>query len=334
MGTPLDPSSRVNSGDPPAPACSGAQASLRRAAVPWRPILVSAIVLGILLLLLPFVLGNLQQSKDDQSGGAASAQTSTAPQRPTTQPGGAGVSPGEQSPFVTRDEDGRLQWPRPRTSDRQRERDRMVDTQIAAGGLFQNAVRDRRVLAAMRAVPRHEFVPERHRQSAYADTPLDIGYGQTISQPYIVALMTELLRVEEGETVLEIGTGSGYQAAVLNELTPYVYSIEIIEPLYKQAAERLGKLGYKTIQTRLGDGYDGWKEHAPFDGIIVTCAAGHVPPPLWEQLKPGGRMVIPVGGVYETQRLLVLIKQKDGTRKSVNVLPVRFVPMTGKIQKP
>jgi protein-L-isoaspartate(D-aspartate) O-methyltransferase len=163
---------------------------------------------------------------------------------------------------------------------------------------------------------------------------LPIGYGQTISQPYIVALMTELLEAQAGDKVLEIGTGSGYQAAVLNELTPRVYTIEIVKPLYERAVKRLDKLGYKTIQTRLADGYDGWKEHAPFDGIIVTCAAGHVPPPLWEQLKEGGRMVIPVGGVYETQRLLVLTKQEGGKRQSRNVLPVRFVPMTGKIEKP
>ncbi|MCK4340776.1 MAG: protein-L-isoaspartate(D-aspartate) O-methyltransferase [Phycisphaerae bacterium] len=216
--------------------------------------------------------------------------------------------------------------------DRQRERDGMVDSQIARG-LYREVVTDRRVLAAMRAVPRHEFVPAERRRSAYADSPLPIGYGQTISQPYIVALMTELLEVAEGDQVLEIGTGSGYQAAVLSELTPYVYSIEVVAPLAEQAAGRFKQLGYKTIQTRQADGYDGWLEHAPFDGIIVTCAAGHVPPPLWEQLKPGGRMVIPVGGVYETQRLLVLTKQPNGKRKSRNVIPVRFVPMTGKIQK-
>ena len=239
----------------------------------------------------------------------------------------------DASQFVTRDADGHLQWPRPRSSERERERQRMVDVQIARGGPFHDAVQDERVLAAMRAVARHQFVGADRQGEAYDDTPLPIGHGQTISQPYIVALMTELLEVKEGDRVLEIGTGSGYQAAVLNELTPYVYTIEIIEPLFRQATERFQKLGYRTIQTRLGDGYDGWPEHAPFDGIIVTCAAGHVPPPLWDQLKPGGRMVIPIGGVYETQRLVVLTKQKDGTRRSRNVLPVRFVPMTGKIER-
>jgi protein-L-isoaspartate(D-aspartate) O-methyltransferase len=236
-------------------------------------------------------------------------------------------------PHVTRDENGALQWPRPRTKDRETDRHRMVATQIARGDHTSQAVTDPRVLDAMRAVPRHEFVPEDRRRSAYADTPLPIGYGQTISQPYIVALMTELLCVEPGQKILEIGTGSGYQAAVLNELTPFVYSIEIVAPLHRQASDRFRRLDYQTIQLREGDGYDGWSEEAPFDGIIVTCAAGHVPPPLWDQLKPGGRMVIPVGGIYDTQRLLVLEKQADGSRQSRNVLPVRFVPMTGKAQQ-
>ena len=186
---------------------------------------------------------------------------------------------------------------------------------------------------ARRAVPRHEFVPESRRRQAYTDTPLPIGHGQTISQPYMVAAMTELLQLKEGDRVLEIGTGSGYQAAVLNELTPYVYTIEIVEPLHKQSKDRFKRLGYKTIQTKFADGYDGWPEHGPFDAIIVTCAAGHVPPPLWEQLKVGGRMVIPVGGVYEMQRLLVLTKQKGDRRESRSVMPVRFVPMTGKMLK-
>ncbi len=248
----------------------------------------------------------------------------------TTQP--AATQPTAELPLVTRDADGRLEWPRPRVTDRQRERDAMVATQIAGDDAFRDPVRAEPVLAAMRAVPRHEFVPDERRRSAYDDTPLPIGHGQTISQPYIVGLMTELLDLKPGAKVLEIGTGSGYQAAVLADLTPYVYSLEIIEPLLKQAAERLARLGYKTIQTRCADGYDGWAEAGPFDGIIVTCAAGHVPPPLWDQLKPGGRMVIPIGGVYETQRLIVLTKQADGGRRSRTIIPVRFVPMTGKMQ--
>ncbi|MFQ5805789.1 MAG: protein-L-isoaspartate(D-aspartate) O-methyltransferase [Phycisphaerae bacterium] len=330
MVTALERSLPAYSSDLPTEACSDAQFSLRSGGVPWQPALVGVLVIGLALLVLPLMLAKLQDEEGHPSSpqsGPRGAQAQTVPDQPTTRPA-------EESPFVTRDKDGRLQWPRPRTDHRQRERDRMVDSQIGRGSLFHDAVKDQRVLAAMRSVPRHEFVPERRRDSAYDDTPLPIGYGQTISQPYIVALMTALLDVKEGQRVLEIGTGSGYQAAVLNELTPHVHSIEILEPLYKQATERFDKLGYKTVQTRLGDGYDGWKEHAPFDGVIVTCAAGHVPPPLWEQLKEGGRMVIPIGGVYETQRLLVLTKQTGGRRKSRNVLPVRFVPMTGKIQKP
>jgi protein-L-isoaspartate(D-aspartate) O-methyltransferase len=225
-----------------------------------------------------------------------------------------------------------LSWSRPRTAARQAEREAMVARQIASGDLYRDPVRDARVLAAMRAVPRHEFVTADRQAGAYADGPLPIGCGQTISQPYIVALMTELLQLQEGERVLEIGTGSGYQAAVLAELTPHVYTIEIIAPLCQQATERLARLGYATVQVRRADGYDGWPDAGPFDGIIVTCAAGHVPPPLWEQLKPGGRMVIPIGGVYETQRLVVLSKQADGGRRSRSVVPVQFVPMTGKLR--
>lgn len=238
------------------------------------------------------------------------------------------------SPHVERDQSGRLSWHRPRSKEREADRKGMVATQIARGGIYHKAVSDQRVREALRNVPRHWFVPQLRRGQAYDDTPLPIGHGQTISQPYIVALMTEHLQVKEGDKILEVGTGSGYQSAVLSELTPFVFTIEIVEPLHKLATRRYKQHEYKTIQTRFGDGYDGWKEQAPFDGIIVTCSAGHVPVPLWEQLKPGGRMVIPVGGVYQTQRLLVLTKDADGKRKSKNVLPVRFVPMTGKMLKP
>lgn len=210
----------------------------------------------------------------------------------------------------------------------------MVDSQIARGDSFRTAVAGPRVLDAMRAVPRHEFVPEHRRSSAYADSPLPIGHGQTISQPYIVALMTELLDVDAGDKVLEIGTGSGYQAAVLSELTPWVYSIEIIEALHREASERFDRLGYRTIRTRAADGYYGWEDAGPFDGIIVTCAAGHVPPPLWDQLAPGGRMVVPIGGPFDVQRLVVLTKRPDGSRHSRTVIPVSFVPMTGRIETP
>lgn len=308
--------------DSPAVTSGGARCSQWRRAGIWRPVVVFALILLALLLLLPFVLGNLQEEEKEEARQPAPGSQS------------ARVPAAEAFPDVTRDSDGQLHWPRPRSSERQSERDRLVDRYIARGGAFHDAIEDPGVVAAMRAVPRHWFVPQSGQRSAYADTPLRIGHGQTISQPYIVALMTELLEVKPGDKVLEIGTGSGYQAAVLSELTPYVYSIEIVKPLYEDVVKRFERLGYKTIQTRLGNGYDGWEEHAPFDGIIVTCAPGHVPPPLWQQLKPGGRMVIPVGGVYETQHLLVLTKQPDGGRKSRTVLPVRFVPMTGKTEKP
>jgi len=214
-----------------------------------------------------------------------------------------------------------------RVEEREEERARMVREQIAA-----RDVTDTRVLDAMRHVPRHFFVPEKYASSAYSDCPLPIGQGQTISQPFIVAFMTELLEVEPGDRILEIGTGSGYQAAVLVELTPFVYTIEIIEELGEQAATRLKELGYETVEVKIDDGYFGWEEHATFDGIIVTCAAGHIPPPLLEQLKPGGRMVIPVGGVYEVQYLVRVTKDEEGRIRSETLLPVRFVPMTGKAQ--
>jgi protein-L-isoaspartate(D-aspartate) O-methyltransferase len=187
-----------------------------------------------------------------------------------------------------------------------------------------------RVLAAMNEVPRHEFVPESELREAYDNHPLPIGHGQTISQPYIVALMTDLVDPEPGDVVLEIGTGSGYQAAVLAGLVEKVYSIEIIEPLADQAKARLARLGYGNVETRLGDGYFGWEEHAPFDAIVVTAAASHVPPPLIEQLKPGGRMVIPVGGRFQVQYLLLVEKAAAGEIVTRQITAVRFVPLTGK----
>lgn len=197
----------------------------------------------------------------------------------------------------------------------------MVDTQIRYRG-----VKDEKVLAALEKVPRHLFVPEKYRRFSYEDTPLPIGEDQTISQPYIVALMTELLVLKAGERVLEIGTGSGYQAAVLAELTDKVYSIEILKGLAESAERKLGELGYKKVKVKCGDGYQGWKEYAPFDGIIVTCAPPYVPGPLMEQLAEGGRMVIPVGELYQELKVLKKIKGKIVQQSSI---PVRFVPMTG-----
>ncbi len=205
-------------------------------------------------------------------------------------------------------------------------RARMIEDTIVARG-----VRDSLVLAAIMAVPRHLFVPESLRSLAYADQPLPIGEDQTISQPYIVALMTELLDLSPGEKVLEIGTGSGYQAAVLAEITDHVYSIEIVESLARSAAARLAALGYEQVEVRAGDGYRGWPEAAPYDAIVVTAAPDHVPAPLVEQLAPGGRLVIPVGDHF--QELMVVARAPDGTIEKRAVIPVRFVPMTGEAER-
>lgn len=208
------------------------------------------------------------------------------------------------------------------------ERTRMVAATIEHPRDGRQPVSGLEVLAAMRAVPRHVFVPDNVRKYAYADSPLPIGFGQTISQPYIVALMTQLLEVSPEQKVLEIGTGSGYQAAVLARLTNDVYTIEIVRPLHERAAAVLKAQGYADVRCKYADGYLGWPELAPFDAIIVTCAAGHLPPPLWEQLKPGGRIVIPIGGPNELQRLVLVTKTADGHRRSRTITSVRFVPLT------
>jgi protein-L-isoaspartate(D-aspartate) O-methyltransferase len=200
-------------------------------------------------------------------------------------------------------------------------RERMVESQVEARG-----VKDPRVLSALLKVERHRFVPEKYLDLAYSDQPLPIGEGQTISQPYIVALMTELLELKGNEKVLEIGTGSGYQAAILAELAKEVYTIEIIEPLATRAREKLSELGYQNVTVKAGDGYLGWPEAAPFDAIIVTAAPDHIPKPLIEQLKEGGRMVLPVG--THTQELKKIVK-RSGKMETIDVIPVLFVPMTG-----
>lgn len=204
----------------------------------------------------------------------------------------------------------------------------MVERQIK-----QRGITDQRILESLRNVPRHEFIPGNARDLACTDQPLPIGHGQTISQPYIVAFMTDALAPKPTDKVLEIGTGSGYQAAVLAGLVKHLYSIEIVEPLAKQAAATLRKLEYTNVTVKAGDGYRGWPEHAPFDAIIVTCAPDHVPEALVKQLREGGRMIIPVGQAWDCQELC-LLEKKNGEIVRKSVLPVRFVPMTGESQKP
>jgi len=206
-------------------------------------------------------------------------------------------------------------------------RDEMVEKQLKAAG---RDITNERVLKAMREVPRHVFVPQEYQRQAYQDSPLPIGHGQTISQPYIVAFMTQLLDPKPGDRVLEIGTGSGYQAAILSPLVKEVYTIEIIEELAETAKKALETHDFDNVHVRAGDGYKGWPEKAPFDSIIVTAAPDDIPQPLIDQLKEGGRMIIPVGvGVQE----LVLLTKEDGKIEKQAVLPVRFVPMTGKAQE-
>ena len=207
---------------------------------------------------------------------------------------------------------------------------RLIENDVRATSAYlKRAALDERVLAAMASVPRHEFVPADLVGDAYRNRPLPIGHGQTISQPYIVAIMTDLLELEAGQKVLEIGTGSGYQAAVLAELDTRVWSIEIIEPLAKRADSLLRRLGYDRIELRVGDGYYGWAEQAPFDAIIVTAAASHIPPPLVKQLAIGGKMIIPVGSRFSTQELILITRIDSEDVVTRQVLPVRFVPLTG-----
>jgi protein-L-isoaspartate(D-aspartate) O-methyltransferase len=206
-----------------------------------------------------------------------------------------------------------------------RAREQMVSRQIEGRG-----VRDPLTLAALRKVPRHEFVAPELAAEAYADHPLPIGHGQTISQPYIVAFMTEALGLRGGERVLEVGTGSGYQAAVLAEIAGSVFTVEIVKTLAEEARERLARLGYRNVQVRAGDGYRGWPEQAPFDGILVTAAAPRIPEPLKAQLKDGGRLVLPVGEAYQE---IVVVRRRGEEFEERRVLPVRFVPMTGEVRK-
>ncbi len=208
-----------------------------------------------------------------------------------------------------------------RADDLERDRNRMVRTQLQARG-----IQDAATLEAMRTVPRHLYVPMPQRRNAYDDRPLPIGYGQTISQPYIVAYMTEIVSPKDGDKMLEIGTGSGYQAAVLAEIIDRVYTIEIVRPLGEQAKQLL-ETQYDNVYVKIADGYHGWPEHAPFDAIVVTAAAEYIPPPLVEQLKEGGRMIIPVGSPFQVQQLM-LVEKRGGRTTTRSLMPVRFVPFT------
>ena len=201
---------------------------------------------------------------------------------------------------------------------------------MTARAIMKYGLKDISVLRAMMGVPRHLFVPRAIASRAYYDTPLPIGFGQTISQPYMVAEMTRQLHLKPTSRVLEIGTGSGYQAAVLTEFTPHVYSIEIVKPLADAAKARFTNLGYHVIKTKRADGYYGWSGQAPFDAIIVTCAAGQIPPPLIKQLANGGRMIIPVGGAFSRQSLMLVEKDKQGKVRSRSLMGVRFVPLRRK----
>lgn len=257
--------------------------------------------------------------------GASGAEAAAEPKTPV--PGGARPSepPAAQAPGArgkeSPAEDAKKKWSPPTFTARQEERDDMVRT-IKSYGLTDEAV-----LKAMAGVPRHEFVPEGQTRRAYGDHPLPIGYGQTISQPYIVAEMTHQLMLKPDSKVLEVGTGSGYQAAVLTHFTPHVYSIEIVKPLAEAAGKRLKRLGYDVVEGRQGDGFYGWPEKGPFDAIIVTCTAGQIPPPLIEQLRPGGRMVIPVGGPFSVQYLKLVEKNAEGQIRTRSLMAVQFVPL-------
>ena len=241
-------------------------------------------------------------------------------------PKGGGKKTAASRPSATRPAASRpaIKWSPPRFKARQSERDAMARV-IRRYGLTDTAV-----LKAMSNVPRHEFVPTQYSSLSHADRPLPIGYGQTISQPYIVAEMTRRLQLKPDSRVLEIGTGSGYQAAVLTELTPHVYTIEIVKPLADLAKGRFNRLGYHVVKTLHADGYYGWPGDVKFDAIIVTCAAGQVPPPLLKQLAPGGKMVIPVGGPFATQSLMLIEKSKAGRIRSRSIMAVRFVPFVRK----
>jgi protein-L-isoaspartate(D-aspartate) O-methyltransferase len=283
------------------------------------------VFLPVLILLLFTVIFTAKSLKEPSSKAVlASENKNVDANQPSAD---ANTQPKQKAPEEEK-ETPRPKHTHPAFSQHSKERTEMVATQIRAHG-----VRDPNVLNSLRTVPRHVFVLPSDLRRAYSDQPLPIGLGQTISQPYIVGYMTEALKLDTESKVLEIGTGSGYQAAVCAEIAQEVYTIEILEELAKSAQERLKELGYRNVSVKAADGYFGWKEKSPFDAIIVTCTAGFVPPPLIEQLKPNGRMILPLGSPFGAQTLVLITKDDKGKVQSKQLLPVRFVPMLGRASK-
>jgi len=283
----------------------------------FLPVLIPVLI-GIILPLIPVASRTFYvpvcASESPQGGANQPTDSNQPPQERVT-------DPNDKRPL-------RPEHKHPAFKERIEDRQRMVVAQIET-----RQVEDPNVLKAMRIVPRHAFVPKSEQRYAYTDQPLAIGQGQTISQPYIVAFMTEALKLDPNSKVLEIGTGSGYQAAVCAEIAREVYTIEIVPELAESAKELLKTLGYRNVFVRAGDGYFGWEEKGPYDAIIGTAAAGRIPPPLLEQLKPGGRMILPLRGRSGYEYLEVITKDKKGEIQREKVMPVRFVPMTGEVQK-
>jgi protein-L-isoaspartate(D-aspartate) O-methyltransferase len=288
-----------------------------------KKIYVPLFLLALLALFtIIFVVQKSTKPETVLAGENKEADSNQAPAEPNQPPEPKPKDPNDKKPL-------RPDHKHPAFKQRIQERARMVARQIQA-----RDVNDPNVLAAMRIVPRHAFIRPSEQRYAYADHPLPIDFDQTISQPYIVAFMTEALKLDPNDKVLEIGTGSGYQAAVCAEIAQQIYTIEIVEGLAKSAKERLKNLGYPNVFVRAGDGYFGWPEKAPFDAIIGTAAAGRVPPPLLEQLKPGGRMILPTGSPWGFQYLVLITKDDKSNLHRKRVMPVRFVPMTGEVTKP
>jgi len=287
----------------------------------WMYVALCLLIVPALFVII-FTINCAKEPESVVASQGSEADANQAPAEPNKQPEQESKDPNDKKPL-------RPEHKHPAFKERIEERKKMVSWQIQA-----RDVKDPNVLKAMQIVPRHAFVRPIEQRYAYADYPLPIGYDQTISQPYIVAFMTEALKLRPNSKVLEIGTGSGYQAAVCAEIAKEVYTIEIVEGLAKRAKKCLKGLGYPNVFVRFGDGFFGWPDVAPFDAIIGTAAAGRIPEPLLEQLKPGGRMILPVEGSFGFQHLVVITKDDKGDLRKINVMPVRFVPMTGEVMKP